>query len=78
MVILVNPGQLRLFSALGTAIRVLASSSMAFHMLIFMRHDKKDGGCSYNCWFSYSVADSFCVLSCIQLRQSSKRTSEKD
>ncbi|KAJ6373624.1 hypothetical protein OIU78_029326 [Salix suchowensis] len=26
-------------------------------------HDKKDSGCSYNCWFSYSAADSFCVLS---------------
>jgi hypothetical protein len=41
----VNLGQLRLFSAVGAAtaiaagaaIRVLASSSMAFYMLIFMR-----------------------------------------
>jgi len=45
MVIQVNLGQLRLFSAVGAAtaiaagaaIRVLASSSMAFSMLIFMR-----------------------------------------
>jgi hypothetical protein len=45
MVIQVNLGQLRLFSAVGAAtaiaagaaIRVLASSSMAFYMLIFMR-----------------------------------------